>query len=413
MFLFGYFFIANSLNRNQENVKEHSFMVFLKSLEKLELEDVEKLKLGEVCESQILDYKEQLLDDNKLLEEVSAFANTQGGFLIFGVKETGRGGYPQEILGISKSQINKERMEQIILGNIQPRLNVKIKEIEHQDPSKAIIVVQVPNSYLKPHMHGRYNKFYKRYEFEALPMTEIEVSDAYRRRFAGYQEVKSYISMLLGKREFMTITPPPIIGQIVVIPTIINRMIDTSSAKEFDWMMNLDLMPKYDIYMPSHPTPSSNGIKCQFLDKNEIVRIRLEVHRNGCIHYFSYFGESYQEKMLFLYHIFCVKLLYTLQFASTLYQRYNYYGDVNVTCNLLGTKNSWLPSFGIFSELRGSSPSQVDSINISREYSTNVVQSKYECITSGIMDDIFNSYGLWKCPLFDDEGNLKESMLRS
>jgi len=388
-------------------------MVFLKPLGMLKFEDVENLRINKVSESQILDYKKQLLEDSKLLEEVSAFANTQGGFIIFGVEETGRGGYPKEITGISKSQINKERMEQVILGNIQPRLNVKIQEIEHQDPSKAIIVVQIPNSYLKPHMHGRYNKFYKRYEFEAIPMTEIEVSDAYRRRFTGFEEVDGYISKLLENREFMTVTPQ-IIGQFVVIPTMLSHMIDTSNPKEFDWMINLDLKPKNGMpYMPSRPTPSSNGIKCQFADKDEIIRERLEIHRNGCVHYFSYFGEMYQEKMLFLYHIFCVRLLLTLQFASAVYQRYDYFGDVKVTCNLMKTKNTWLPGFSRFGGLRGMSTCQVDSINISREHSTNVLESKYEYITSGMMDDIFNSYGLWKCPLFDDEGNLKESMLRS
>jgi hypothetical protein len=386
-------------------------MVFLKPLDTLKFEDVENLRINKVSESQILDYKKQLLEDSKLLEEVSAFANTQGGFIIFGVEETGRGGYPKEIIGISKSQINKERMEQVILGNIQPRLNVKIQEIEHQDPSKAIIVVQIPNSYLKPHMHGRYNKFYRRYEFEALPMTEMEVSDAYRRRFAGYQEVESYISKLLEPEEFIM---PQIIGQIIVIPTILSHLIETSSTKEFDWMNELDFKPRYyDLsYICSSPTPSPNGIKSQLRDRSENVREALEVHRNGCVHHRCYYGEVYQEKMLFLYHIFCVKLLHTLQFASILYQRYNYFGDVRIKCDLRWVKDSWLPKTGRFSILN-MSPCQTNIIDISREFPISLVESKYEYVTSGIMNEIFNNYGLWKCPLFDDEGNLKESMLRS
>ena len=54
-------------------------------------------------------------------------------------------------------------------------------------------------------------------------------------------------------------------------------------------------------------------------------------------------------------------------------------------------------------------PCQTTEINIVRDFPTTVLESKFEYITSGIMDEIFNCYGLWKCPLFDDEGNLKES----
>ena len=153
-------------------------LVFLKPLEELKFEDIERLKSNKICESEILDYKEQLLKVDELLRHVSAFANTQGGFLIFGVKENGKGEYPEEILGVDRSLVNKERMEQIILSNVQPRLNVKIQQVDHQDPSKVFIVIQIPDSYLKPHMKSQGDKFYKRYNFESLPMTELEVNDA-------------------------------------------------------------------------------------------------------------------------------------------------------------------------------------------------------------------------------------------
>jgi hypothetical protein len=391
-------------------------MVFLKPIDDLKQADIEQLKSNKICESFVLDYKEALLKENDLLKEVSAFANTQGGYLVFGVKESGKGGCPIEILGIEKDLINKERLEQLILGNIHPRLNVKINLVDHQDPSKAILVVQIPNSYLKPHMHGPYNKFYKRYQFQATPMTEIEVSDAYRRRFIGYEEIEKYLSKVLDVKEFLS---PQIIGQIVVIPIVLtSHMVETSNTEEFDWMNKIVFRPQkfynYPMpYIPSSPLPSPNGIKCQLKSEEETIMEELEIHRNGCVHYVSYYGEMHrsidEDKMLFLYHVFCFKLLHTLQFASSLYQRYNYFGDAKIICRLQWVKDSWLPRFDRFRGVRETYPCQTNVISISREFPTTVIESEYEYVTSGIMDEIFNCYRLWKCPLFSDEGKLKES----
>jgi hypothetical protein len=386
-------------------------MVFLKPLKDLEFVDIEQLKSNKTCESDILDYKEQLLKDEDLLKHVSSFANNQGGYLIFGVKETGKGGYPEEILGIDRNQVNKERIEQVILSSIQPRLDVKIQQIDHQDPSKVFVVIQIPNSYLKPHMNRQGDRFYKRYNFEAMPMTEIEVNDAYKRRFTGYQEVESYLSKLFDIKGFKS---PQIIGQIAVIPTTLRRMVETSNMKEFEWMNQLSFKPK-ERYLPSPTwTPSSNGIKSQFLDKDGHVLENLEIHRNGCVHYINayLFGATDEDKLLFLPLQFCVSLMHTLQFASTVYQRCNYFGDAKIVCSLYGLENSVLPRGDRVHLRYNMFPCQVSEINIAREFLTNIIESKYEFITSGIMDDIFNSYGLWKCPYFDDKGNFKEDSIR-
>lgn len=377
-------------------------LVFLKPLEDLKFEDIERLKSNKICESEILDYKEQLLKDDELLKHVSAFANTQGGFLIFGVKETGRGGYPKEISSVDKSLVNKERIEQVILSNVQPRLNVKLQLIDHQDQSKVIIVIQIPDSYLKPHMKRQGDRFYKRHNFEALPMTELEVNDAYKTRFASYQEVESYISKLL---ETKGIPSTHIIGQIVVTPTVLRRMIDTSDIQKFDWIEHLTALnfnPSY-LYIPSIISPSPNGVKSQYLAADGHARRSLEIHRNGCVYYKDEYGEMGKERMIFHPLALSGGIMCTLQFASMVYQRYNFFGELKIICDLRPLRNSWVDSYRRF--VIDYSPCQTNEITISREYPTNIVESKYELVTSGIMDEIFNSYGLWKCPFFDEKGN--------
>jgi len=63
-------------------------MLFNKPLIQVEYSDIEKLKDDEIDESLILDYKRQMIDEEKLIKQINAFSNTMGGFLIFGIKET-------------------------------------------------------------------------------------------------------------------------------------------------------------------------------------------------------------------------------------------------------------------------------------------------------------------------------------
>ncbi|MDD4523389.1 MAG: ATP-binding protein [Methanosarcina sp.] len=72
-------------------------------------------------ESEILDYKDRSIEDNNILKEVTAFSNSRGGYLIYGIEESGRGGYPESINGIENSY-NSERLEQLIISNISSSL---------------------------------------------------------------------------------------------------------------------------------------------------------------------------------------------------------------------------------------------------------------------------------------------------
>src|SRR4030042_304426 len=218
-------------------------MVFLKSLNDVEFQDIERLKTNKICESQILDYKVDLIEDRKLLKQISAFANTQGGFLIFGVKETGKGGYPKEILGVEQNKINTERLEQVVLNNTEPRINIKMKVIELQDSSQSILIIEIPNSYLKPHMSAMDNKFYKRFQYQAVAMTEMEVNDAYRRRYMGYEQIDNYLAPLIDEAIKET---HYLMGQIIVIPTMLSHMIDTNNPNEFDWLKQIELQPNHN-----------------------------------------------------------------------------------------------------------------------------------------------------------------------
>lgn len=141
-----------------------------------------------VQESTELDYKAcealQKTDKKKaeISKDVSALANSAGGVLIYGIVESGH--VPTSIdRGFDPSDISKEWLEQVINSRIQRKIDgVRIHSVDlaKSQPGKVAYVVDVPQSSRAPHQASD-KRFYKRYNFESVPMEEYEVRDVSRR----------------------------------------------------------------------------------------------------------------------------------------------------------------------------------------------------------------------------------------
>lgn len=379
-------------------------MIFNKPLSEITFEDIEKLKNNRINESDILDYKLELLEDSKLIKHVSSFANTRGGTIVFGVEESGHGGYPVDIPGIDITNINKERLEQIMLSRINPRLATKIHQVPHTDQAKAFLIIQIPDSYLKPHMDNTSGKFYKRYNFEACEMTELEVSEAYKKRFHTYEEVEHYITSILSHH--ITGNMPT---KIIIIPTILNNnLINTFNHGDFTWLDSNVIRPKPPRnlpYLPGPLNPFYAGIVCE---QHRNALPSLEIHRNGTIVYIRDFGTINERKYL-AYELLADCLLQTLQFAAKdIYSRYNYFGNVKVIITINQCNNSYLPSRegSILENAYGEPAIFLDNnISVRREVSTISLEQDFSYIAYSIMNEIFNHYGIWRCSLFNERSN--------
>ncbi|MEH1824322.1 MAG: ATP-binding protein [Nostoc sp.] len=143
-----------------------------------------------VQESLELDYKEcpaifPLTDKKKieLSKDVSAFANSAGGIIIYGVKENGY--IPTEIdTGFDPNALSKERLEQIINSNIHPRINgLIIKQIElvTTNPGHVLYVVSIPQATTRAPHQAADKRYYKRFNFESVAMEDYEIRDILRR----------------------------------------------------------------------------------------------------------------------------------------------------------------------------------------------------------------------------------------
>ena len=379
-------------------------LVFTKPLSQITFTDVKALQKNQTQESDILDYKTGLIDDDQLIRHVTAFANTRGGFIVFGVEETGRGGFPKAIPGIDQQEINKERMEQILLSNISPRVSVKMRDIPHDDAQKRILLLQIPDSSLRPHMNLRLKKYMKRYEFEAVDMDEREVTEAYRTRFSSYDVVEKYLKTATSRIDPMY----DVRAQILVIPTVLDtRLIDTSDRENLAWLEPGKIHPQpssNDAFVTDIPTPSPRGVVCQRPFRY------LEVHRNGCVEYGREFAsvftkvERQDNTWYFPYVEFCMKLLHTLQFASIVYSQYNYFGEVRAVVSIKPSEHLILPQAGVADPLDDAN-CRSSEIWVDRSFSSTILESDFSSVAASMMHEIFSCFGQWRCPLFDSQGN--------
>src|SRR5260370_10725479 len=113
------------------------------------LDEVQALIRDRVAEDVHLDYKRsEAIADNKkgdIAKDVSAFLNSDGGVLIYGVEEDQTQHAPVRVDdGVDHTRYSREWLEQVIGSNIQPRIDgVEIVAIP-LSPVQSIYAVGVP-----------------------------------------------------------------------------------------------------------------------------------------------------------------------------------------------------------------------------------------------------------------------------
>lgn len=148
--------------------------------------DLQRLIDDDVQESLTLDYKRSdalsKSDDKKKIEitkDVSAFANSAGGRIIYGIVEKGH--HPTEIdAGSDPKAITREWLEQVVNG-IQPRIHgVVIKPIPLANRNNAF-VVDIPMTQAGGPHQASDQRYYRRFNFQSVPMYHHEIMDVANR----------------------------------------------------------------------------------------------------------------------------------------------------------------------------------------------------------------------------------------
>jgi hypothetical protein len=256
-------------------------------------------------ESLTLDYKagQALLKFNgrakEVAKDVSAMANSAGGIIIYGISEHESFELrhrPASFSPINRRQCSKETLEQIISSNIQPRLSgLKIHPVPlDSSPTDVAYVVSIPQSDTV-HQVTTTKRYYKRFNFESIPMEDYEVRDVLNRAARpviepriGYMEVKK------ADQSWIWSVPIFVTNEAMVVAK------DTSMTVEFlDATANNQLIAEkfviktqaqpipHEMYIASFDEAIHRGLNKYFgtfwvtMQEPQSLQVRMQLFSNG------------------------------------------------------------------------------------------------------------------------------------
>jgi len=214
--------------------------------------DLDNLIKSKIQEDTNLDYKSPNFSksdfNEELVKDVSAMANSDGGTIIYGVREENH--FPKEIVWIEKDEGYKERIEQTISSKIFRRLeNTKVRKILSEDKKKFVIVIDIPKSDIAPHqvhLDSKQRRYFKRHGSITEQMEHYEIEDLFFKRKRPLLQI-SLIDISEGRDKPAYEIYLENIGKVVAEQTYVKLMIP-SEYQISNWEKTKDYPQGYSSY---------------------------------------------------------------------------------------------------------------------------------------------------------------------
>lgn len=156
-----------------------------------------------MAEADDLDWKQALLPpvEKKWWEfakDVAAMANTRGGLIVFGVRDSGERAV--ELIGVPNGQSERQTLTNYAARWVRPLIGeLVIEALDGQQGEPGLIVVLVPPSPDSPHVVGEKNEMGVPYRYGPHTnwMSESELERAYRDRFSRQSDDRAALTALI------------------------------------------------------------------------------------------------------------------------------------------------------------------------------------------------------------------------
>ena len=275
---------------------------------------LEGLIADKIEEGPTLDYKAAAALDRsdqrktEVTKDVSAFANAAGGTIIYGLREyadKARKHLPESLDPIDRREYSREWLDQVI-GLVSPRIaEVRIFPVAVGSADwEVCYVVEIPQG--RTAHQARDLRYYRRYNFESVPMADYEIRDVMNRRRHPHLDFRIRLQRSTKHERLMVLGKFINRGEVlarhyalqVALPTVVEGtklykegLIPECRGDRYFWRVllrapndlplfpNSDTIAKEEIapaYEPGVPEPAGETISC-VLFADEMPPIRREV----------------------------------------------------------------------------------------------------------------------------------------
>lgn len=156
-----------------------------------------------VSEGTYLDFKRDIPSRDArgtqdLISDVSAFANSSGGDLIYGIDEDGESQAAALVPQPGNMDEEARRIQDVLMNNIEPRVpGLQVQSVPVE--GGFVLVIRVPQSWAGPHRVRTNYQFYIRENGRKRPLDVPEVRGLFLRSDQQSQRVRDFRTERLGK----------------------------------------------------------------------------------------------------------------------------------------------------------------------------------------------------------------------